>query len=314
MTAPPLKPITTPRSMSVQTLLSGCFARTSSKGSLDHTASAPQNRLELSNAKTTSQNESTNKPCHFFDLPPELRNMVYYYSLPQDIVICGHEKPVHRFWTGDLVLLAVSRRVREESRRILYVGSTIHLSLEDFCSYRAFLAWSNTVEQVDLRRIEDLKIYAWMELSRNRECVTFRNSCYHVRLKGRIQLGDEYFAKILAPPHVKFCWISRKSHVCTRPDGEVGSLDMFRTLLDGLDWDYSHFRITDIKAMVNGLFQYSSLHNAAQLVRDNDVWRLLDCRECPAEVSLINTFAYPKGWSQIATWYTRKLKHSKATG
>lgn len=310
MTAPPLQPITTPRSMSVQTLLSSCFARTSSKtkSSLDHTASAPQNRLELSSAKTSSQNQSTNKPLHFFDLPPELRNMVYHYSLPQDIVICGHEKPLHKFWTGDLVLLAVSRQVREESRRILYVDSTIHISLEDFSSYRAFLAWINTVEQVDVRRIENIKIYAWMELNRSREFVTSRNSCYHVRLKDRIQLTDESFAQILfsvAVPHVKYCWISPKSHVCSRPDGEVCSLDMFRTLLDGLDWDHSHFRITDIKAMVNGLFQYSSLHNAAQPVGDNDLWRLLDS---PAEVSLIDSFAYPKGRPYLGTHYTRRLK------
>lgn len=310
MTAPPPKPIRTPRSKFVQTLLSSCFARPSSKSLLDHTASAPQSQLELSSAKTSSHNETSNKPFHFFDLPPELRNMVYYYSLPQDVLICGHEKPLHRLWRRDLGLLSVSRRVREESRRILYIDTTIHISLEDFSSYRAFLAWINMVEQEDVRRIKELKIYAWMELNRNRDYVTSRNSCYHIRLKDGLQLADEASAKILSSaviPRVKHCWVSPKSHICSRPDGEVCSLDMFQTLLDELDWDYSHFRITDIKAMVNGLFQYSSLHNAAQPVGDNDLWRLLDS---PAGVSLIDSFAYPKGriWEHSIANSTRKLK------
>lgn len=312
MTASPLKPIRRSRSKPFKTLLSSCFARpSSSKRSLDHTASAPQSQFELSSAKTSSHKKSSsNKPFHFFDLPPELRNMVYYYSLPQDILICGHEKPLHRFWRRDLVLLSVSRKVREESRRILYVDSTIHISLEDFSSYRAYLAWINTVKQEDVRRIKELKIYAWMELNRTRDFVTSRNSCYHIKLKDGIQLGDESIAKIISSaviPRVKYCWVSPKSHACSRPDGEVSSLDMFQTLLDELDWDYSYFRMTDIKAMVNGLFQYSSLHNAAQPVGFNELWRLLDS---PAEVSLIDSFAYPKGriWEHSNANRTRKLK------
>lgn len=220
--------------------------------------------------------------------------MVYYFSLPQDIVICGDEKLLHKFWKRDLVLLSVSRRVREESRQMLYVDSTIHISLEDFSSYRAYLAWINTVKQPDVRRIKELKLYAWMELDRTRDFVTCRNSCYHVRLKDGVQLADESLAKILSSaviPRVKYCWVSLKSHNCSRPDGEVCSLDMFQTLLDELDWDYSRFSITDIKAMVNGLFQYSSLHSAAQPGGDNDLWRLL---ESPVEVSLIDSFPYPQ--------------------
>lgn len=220
--------------------------------------------------------------------------MVYYFSLPQDIVICGDEKLLHKFWKRDLVLLSVSRRVREESRQMLYVDSTIHISLEDFSSYRAYLAWINTVKQPDVRRIKELKLYAWMELDRTRDFVTCRNSCYHVRLKDGVQLADESLAKILSSaviPRVKYCWVSPKSHNCSRPDGEVCSLDMFQTLLDELDWDYSRFSVTDIKAMVNGLFQYSSLHSAAQPGGDNDLWRLL---ESPVEVSLIDSFPYPQ--------------------
>ena len=287
-----------PRSKSVQSLFSSCLA---SRSSLDYTASSPQSQLKPG-AETSSQNDSTNKPFHFFDLPPELRNMVYSFSLPQDIIICGDEKPLHKFWRRDLVLLSVSRRVREESRRMLYVDSTIHVSLEDFSSYRAYLAWINAVEQADVRRIKELKIYAWMELNRTRDFVTSRNSCYHIRLKDGIQLTDEPLAKILSSavnPHVKYCWISPKSHVCSRPDGEVCSLDMFQKLLDELGWDYSRFRVTDIKAMVNGLFQYSSLHNAAQPGGDDDFLR---------EVSLINSFACPKGriWEYSNANRTRK--------
>lgn len=66
------------------------------------------------------------------------------------------------------------------------------------------------------------------------------------------------------------------------------SLDTWRALLDelsGLSWDFSRFRFTDIKAMVNGLFQYSSIHKAPQ--------RRGDLLESPAEVSLIESFAHP---------------------
>ena len=310
MTAQPPKPIRTPRSKPVQSLFSSCFTRSLSKTSLDRTASPPQSQLRLPSAETSSQNDSTNKPFHFFGLPSELRNMVYYYSLPQDIVICREEKPLHKFWRRDLGLLSVSRRVRQESRRMLYVDSTIHISLEDFSSYRAFLTWINTVKQADVMRIRELKIYAWMELSRTRDFVTSRNSCYHIRLKDGIQLGDEPLAKILSSaviPRVKYCWVSPKSHVCSRPDGEVCSLDMFQTLLDELGWDYSRFRVADIKAMVNGLFQYSSLHNAAQPGGDDDLWRLLDS---PAEVSLIDSFVSPKSriWEYSNANRTPKLK------
>ena len=72
-----------------------------------------------------------------------------------------------------------------------------------------------------------------------------------------------------------------------RPDGEVYSLDMWRALLDELSWDFSRFRFTDIEAMVNGLIQYSSTHNAPQCGGD-----LL---ESTAEVSLIEAFAHPGG-------------------
>lgn len=310
MNAPSPKPIRTARLKSVQSLLSSCFARPSSKSSLNHTASPPRSQWKPPSAKTLSHNDSTNKPFHFFDLPSELRNMVYYFSLPQDIVICGDEKPLHKFWRRDLVLLSVSRRVREESRQMLYLDSTIHISLEDFSSYRAFLAWINTVEQADVRRIKELKIYAWMELNRTRDFVTSRNCCYHIRLNDGIQLAEESLARFLSSaviPRVKYCWVSPKSHVCSRPDGEVYSLDMFQTLLDELGWDYLRFRVTDIKAMVNGLFQYSSLHNAAQPGGVDELWRLLDS---PAEVSLIDSFAYPwcRIWEHSNAKRTQKLK------
>lgn len=178
---------------------------------------------------------------------------------------------------------------------MLYVDSIIHISLEDFSSYRAYLAWISTIKQADVAGIKELKIYAWMESNRTRNFVTCRNSCYHIRLKDDIHLADESLAKMLSSaviPHMKYCWVSPKTHVCSRPDGEVCSLGMFQTLLDELDWDHSRFRVADIKAMVNGLFQYSSLHNEAQPRRDSDHWHLLDS---PAEVSLINSFASPLG-------------------
>ena len=76
------------------------------------------------------------------------------------------------------------------------------------------------------------------------------------------------------------------------PDGEVYSLDMWRALLDELSWDFSRLRFTDIKAIVNSLFQYSSIHKAPQ--------RGGDLLESPAKVSLIESFAHPVGLTYIS--------------
>ena len=280
MNSPPPKPSRTLRPNSVQSLLFSRFAGPSSKSSLDHTASPLQSQWKLPSVKNSSQIDTTNKPFHFFDLPPEIRNMVYYFFFPQDIVICGDEKPLRKFWRGDLVLFSVSRQVREESRRMLYVDSTIHINLEEISSYRTFLAWINMVEQADVRRIKELKIYAWMEVYRTLDFVTiFRNRCYHIRLQDGIQLAEN-LATIL------FSAVSPRGGHCRTCRTRGYSLDMFQELLHELGWDYSRFRVKDIKAMVNGLFQYSSLYKATHPPR-----HLLDS---PAKVSLIDSFAYPK--------------------
>lgn len=67
---------------------------------------------------------------------------------------------------------------------------------------------------------------------------------------------------------------------------------MWRALPDELSWDFCRFRVADINAMVNGLFQYSSIHKAPQ--------RGGDLLESPAEVSLIESFAHPGGLTYIS--------------
>lgn len=109
--------------------------------------------------------------------------MVYNFSFPQDLIICGDK---NRFWRIDRVLFSVSRKMREEARQMLYVDSTIHIGLEDLSSYRTFLAWIDMVEQADVRRIKELKIYALMEIYRASGFVTSRNRCYHIRLNDGI--------------------------------------------------------------------------------------------------------------------------------
>lgn len=81
--------------------------------------------------------------------------------------------------------------MREDSRQMLYVDGTIHISLEDFSSYRTFLAWINPVEQADVRRIKELKIYAFMEIYRTSGFVTSGNRCYHIRLNDGLQLASK---------------------------------------------------------------------------------------------------------------------------
>lgn len=156
--------------MSVQDeWLSSRFAGLSSKTSLDRKASPPQSQWKPASAKNSSQVQAF----RFFDLPREIRDMVYYFSLPQNVIICGDTKQLCKFWRPDRVLFSVSRQMREESRQMLYVNSTIHISLEDFSSYRTFLAWINTVEQAHVRRIEEVKIYAWLEGCRKTEFVLY---------------------------------------------------------------------------------------------------------------------------------------------
>lgn len=82
---------------------------------------------------------------------------------------------------------------------------------------------------------------------------------------------------------------------------------MWRALLDELSRDFSRLRFTDIKAIVNSLFQYSSIHKAPQ--------RGGDLLESPAKVSLIDSFAHPVGLTYISILNsnesrTRKLKWS----
>lgn len=56
-----------------------------------------------------------------------------------------------------------------------------------------------TIEQADVRRIKEFKIYAWMEVYRTPGFVTSRKRCYHIRLKDGIQLADKSLAIILYP-------------------------------------------------------------------------------------------------------------------
>lgn len=110
------------------------FAGPFSKNSLDHKATPPQSQGKPPSAKNLSQVYSTNELFRFFELSSEIRNRVYYFSLPRDVIICGDKKGLRKYWRRARVLFSVSRQMRQESCQMVYVDSTIHISLEDFSS------------------------------------------------------------------------------------------------------------------------------------------------------------------------------------
>lgn len=65
---------------------------------------------------------------------------------------------------------------------------------------------------------------------------------------------------------------------------------MFKDLLDKLGWDFSRFRVADIKAMVNAVFQH--IRKTTQ--------RGGDLRDSPTEVSLNESFAHPEGRTYVS--------------
>lgn len=67
------------------------------------------------------------------------------------------------------------------------------------------------------------------------------------------------------------------------------SLNMFKDLLDELDWDFSRFRVTDIKAMVDSLYPYSFNNKTPQRGDLQDL------------ASLFESSAYPEGLTYTST-------------
>lgn len=99
------------------------------------------------------------KPFRFFDLSPELRNVIYAMVISTDHAIKMRKKRTKGH--GQLrALTQASHALRHESMGLFYALNTFstHLYWQDEC--RSFMEWLQSLNHLAMASIKNLKLYS----------------------------------------------------------------------------------------------------------------------------------------------------------
>ncbi|KAL9583112.1 MAG: hypothetical protein Q9203_005215 [Teloschistes exilis] len=154
----------------------------------------------------------------FLDLPPEVRLMIYDYTLPDVIRV---QKQPH----FDLAVLRASRVIYREAREILKKRVFLSVKIEDRRTHTLALRWIDWLgRRGGSTNIRSLRIDTWIESCRTTNKVTFQRCIFRVSSEAPLGL----LVKFTVPP--------RTPYVTYRYDALRCKSTLVDPAYDGLDF------------------------------------------------------------------------------